>query len=273
LADDGFGQFVDLHFLLPGAFLAQGLQLGFAGGGLVVAEPLLGLLLGLALGLVLDAAAVLFLALARLFGEALGFGLLRGIVLREARGEAVFQRELGGQPHYGKVTLTVVPLARERGRDIHVPPDAKVWPKAWLEAVAEGLEDGLNAGALQGYPVQDVGVRVEELGRMECQSSAVGYRMAAAQALKNALREAGPVLLEPVMFLEIGVPDDFVGDVIGLLGSKGAKIENLFDRGGQKVVQALAPLRALFGFSTDLRSATQGRAGMVMRFERFDVLE
>ncbi|GFK94576.1 Elongation factor G [Fundidesulfovibrio magnetotacticus] len=194
-------------------------------------------------------------------------------VTREARGEAEFHRELGGQKHYGQVTLSVAPLAREKGREIHVPMDAKAWPKAWLDAVAEGLEDGLNAGALQGFPVLDVSVRVESLGRLEGESSAVGYRMAASQALKTALGAAGPALLEPIMELEIAVPDDFVGDVIGLLGSKGAKIENLFDRGGQKVVQALTPMRRLFGFSTELRSATQGRAGMVLRFSRFDLLE
>ena len=194
-------------------------------------------------------------------------------VTREARGEAEFHRELGGQMHYGKVVLTVAPLARERGREIHVPLDSKIWPKPWLDAVAEGLEDGLAAGALQGFPVQDVSVRVEELGRLEGQSSAVGYRMAAALALKNALRDSAPALLEPIMFLEIAVPGDFVGDVIGLLGMKGAKIENLFDRSEQKVVQALTPLRNLFGFSTELRSATQGRAGMVMKFARFDLLE
>jgi elongation factor G len=97
--------------------------------------------------------------------------------------------------------------------------------------------------------------------------------MAAHQALKNALADASPKLLEPIMFLEITVPDQFVGDVAGLLGARGAKIENMFDRSGQKIVQALAPLRRLFGFSTHLRSATQGRAGMVMKFSKFDVLE
>ncbi|MBI4807080.1 MAG: elongation factor G [Desulfovibrio sp.] len=194
-------------------------------------------------------------------------------VTREGRGEAEFARELGGQMHYGKVVLTVAPLPREKGREIHVPLDPKVWPKVWLDAVAEGLEDGLESGALEGFPVQDVSVRVEDMGRVEGQSSPAGYRMAAAQALKSALRNASPALLEPIMYLDISVPDDFVGDVIGLLGSKGAKIENLFDRAGQKIVQALTPLRRLFGFSTELRSATQGRAGMVMKFARFDLLE
>jgi len=194
-------------------------------------------------------------------------------VTREATGEAVFQRELGGQKHYGKVTLGVSPLPRGKGREIHVPLDPKVWPKAWLDAVAEGLEDGLASGAHSGFPVQDVSVRVLDMGRIDGESSAVGYRMAASQALKNALRDAHPALLEPIMLLEIGVPGDFVGDVISLLGTKGAKIENLFDRAGLKVVQALTPLSRLFGFSTELRSATQGRAGIVMKFERFDMMD
>lgn len=97
--------------------------------------------------------------------------------------------------------------------------------------------------------------------------------MASAMALKQALENGGPKLMEPIMWVEIGVPEDFVGDVVGLLGSKGAKIENMIDRSGQKVVQGLAPLASLFGFSTDLRSATQGRAGFVMKFSRFDVME
>ncbi len=194
-------------------------------------------------------------------------------VTRQASGEAEFQRELGGQAHYGKVLVTVTPLTRERGREVLVPLDPAQWPKAWLDAAAEGLEDALAAGPLGGYPVRDISVRVDALGRMDGQSTPVGYRMAAAQALKAAMRNAAPALLEPIMDLEIAVPGDFVGDVIGLLGSKNARIGNLFDRAGQKVVQALAPMSRLFGFSTELRSATQGRAGMVMRFARFDLLE
>jgi len=194
-------------------------------------------------------------------------------ITREARGEALFERELGGDMHYGRVTLSLTPLSRGSGRTINMSAlDPKTWPKAWLAAVSEGLEDALHSGVLQGAPMQDIAVAVEELGRSD-NSSAVGYRMAAAQALKNGLTKAQPALLEPIMLLEISVPNDFVGDVIALLGIKGAKIENLFDRAGQKIIQALTPLRALFGFSTDLRSATQGRAGLVMQFARFDLLD
>ena len=184
-----------------------------------------------------------------------------------------FHRELGEVMHYGGVRLSVEPLTRDSGRDVVLEVDGQTCPAAWLEAVVEGVSDGLQSGVIKGYPVQDVRVRVLDLARREGESSPAGYRMAAAMALKKALAGAQPLLLEPIMWVEIGVPDDFVGEVVGLLGAKGAKIENLFDRAGQKVIQALAPLSPLFGFSTDLRSATQGRAGLVMRFERFDRME
>lgn len=97
--------------------------------------------------------------------------------------------------------------------------------------------------------------------------------MASAIALKEALKDGDPKLMEPIMWVEVSVPEEFVGDVVGLLGSKGAKIENMIDRAGQKIVQGFAPLASLFGFTTELRSATQGRAAFIMKFNKFDVLE
>ncbi|WP_319466581.1 elongation factor G [uncultured Pseudodesulfovibrio sp.] len=188
-------------------------------------------------------------------------------------GQAEFNRELGDDVHFGSVRLTVEPMSRGEGRKISFEVDPEVWPAAWLEAVEDGISDGLQSGVVKGYPVQDVRVRVLELDRRDGESSPVGYRMASAMALKDALGKADSCLMEPIMWVEIGVPEDFVGEVVGLLGSKGAKIENMLDRSGQKVVQGLAPLGKLFGFSTELRSATQGRAGFVMKFSRFDVLE
>jgi len=188
-------------------------------------------------------------------------------------GQAEFNRELGDDVHFGSVRLSVEPMGRGEGRKISFEVDPEVWPAAWLEAVEDGISDGLQSGVVKGYPVQDVRVRVLELDRRDGESSPVGYRMASAMALKEALGQADSCLMEPIMWVEIGVPEDFVGEVVGLLGSKGAKIENMLDRSGQKVVQGLAPLGKLFGFSTELRSATQGRAGFVMKFSRFDVLE
>lgn len=187
--------------------------------------------------------------------------------------EGVFHRELGEDMHYGCVRLSVEPRTRDKGRDVVFEVDTTTWPTAWIDAVADGLNDGLQSGVIKGYPVQDVRVRVLELQRRDGESSPAGYRMAAAMALKKALEAAKPLLLEPIMWIEVNVPDDFVGEVIGLLGSKGAKIENLVDRGGVKTVQALAALASMFGFSTEVRSATQGRAGFVMKFARFDVLQ
>ncbi|MBN2140943.1 MAG: elongation factor G [Desulfovibrionaceae bacterium] len=183
-----------------------------------------------------------------------------------------FRRELGEVMHHGGVRLAVEPRERGKGRRVVFEFDTGSWPRDWVDAVEEGVSDGLQSGVLKGYPVQDVKVRILDLLRRENESSPAGYRMAAAMALKKALAGAGPRLLEPIMWIEVNAPQDFVGDVVGLLGSKGAKIENLIDRGGQKLVQALAPLSGLFGFSTELRSATQGRAGFVMKFARFDVL-
>lgn len=193
-------------------------------------------------------------------------------VTAKATGSGEFNRELGEEMHYGNVTVSVEPIDRGKGRSITFEVDAEAYPSAWLEAVEEGLSDGLQSGVVRGYPVQDVRVRVLNV-EQRSESSPVGYRMAAAMALKSALADAQPKLMEPIMWVEINVPEDFVGDVVGLLGSKGAKIENMKDRSGQKVVQGLAPLGSLFGFSTDLRSSTQGRAGFVMKFQRFDVME
>lgn len=192
-------------------------------------------------------------------------------IRRRAESEAEFDRLLGDKPHYGGVQVSVEPRERGAGNDVVFAFAHDGWPESVVAAVDDGLRDGLQSGVL-GWPVSDVLVRVLDMRGREKGATDVGMRMAAAMALKNALREADAVPLEPLMAVEITVPGEFVGEVVSLLGHKGAKIDNMFDRTGLKVVQGLAPLSRLFGFSTDLRSATQGRAGMTMRFERFDIL-
>ncbi|OIO01332.1 MAG: translation elongation factor G [Desulfovibrionaceae bacterium CG1_02_65_16] len=194
-------------------------------------------------------------------------------VRAQAEAQEEFQRELAEVPHYGAVRLAVEPLSRGSGRVVQFELDRALYPAAWTESVEEGVSDGLNCGVVGGYPVQDVRVRILDMPRREGESSAAGYRMAAAMTLKKALAAASPMLLEPIMWVEVSAPDAFVGEVVGLLGSKGAKIENIHDRGGAKLVQAFASLGQMFGFSTLLRSATQGRASFVMKFAKFDVLD
>jgi elongation factor G len=194
-------------------------------------------------------------------------------VTRSAEASEEFHRELGEVMHYGSVRLAIEPLPRGQGRAVLFEVDMDRTPAAWTEAVNEGLNDGLQCGVIGGYPVQDVKIRVLDMPRKEGESSPAGYRMAAAMTLRTLLAEASPMLLEPIMWLEVIAPDAFVGEVVGLLGAKGAKIENIIDRGSQKTVQAFAALRQMFGFSTSLRSGTQGRASFIMKFDRFDVLD
>ena len=188
---------------------------------------------------------------------------------RTASADGEFDRELGKETHIGAVSLTVSPLPRGTGNHVRLVFDASLLPAASREAVEQGVENALQSGPVSGYPMQDVAVDVTAMPRREG-STAAGYHMAAGIALRTAL-EAAVTTLEPLMFVEITAPEANLGPAISLFGTRGGRVENIIDRAGLKVVQGLAPLSKLFGFSTDLRSATQGRAGLVMRFERFDI--
>ena len=193
-------------------------------------------------------------------------------IANQASGEATFERELAKVMHFGAVQVAVTPRKRDEGSSVRWTTNVQGWPTAWVQAVEQGIADGLQSGVLKGYPVQDVLVEITHLERREGESSPVGYQMAAAQALKQALSEAHPLLLEPIMNIEMTVPEDFVGEVIGLFNSRGGRVGNMFDRSGAKVITGVAPMRQLFGFSTALRSASQGRAGFTIQFARFDAL-
>ncbi len=192
-------------------------------------------------------------------------------ISEKARGHGEYARDLGEEFHYGWVEVQLEPRPRSQGNRISMEVDYETWSQAWLDAVYEGVEDALQAGEMQGFPITDVHVRVKKLQSAKGADS-IGFRLAAVHAVKHAMSQAGPVLLEPIMSLEIHTPADFVGECINLLGAKSARVENMFDRGDQKIIHSLAPLRKMFGFSTDLRSATQGRAGFTMKFHSFDIM-
>jgi elongation factor G len=205
--------------------------------------------------------------------------VLRETIRKTANAQAEFDRELGKERHYGNVSVCVRPRARGSGNHIFfgsfLGEPSRVWPKVWstnlLDATRQGVADALQSGALTAYPVQDVEVEITGLAGREGVSSPPGYHMAAGQALRDALAVALPAALEPVMAVEISVPENYLGPVLSLFGTCGGKVEELFERAGRKIMQGLAPMRQLFGFSTSLRSVTQGRAGLVMKFEKFDV--
>lgn len=205
--------------------------------------------------------------------------VLRETVRREAEAEAVFDKELGKEHHQGAVALRVAPLPRHTGNQVTVgdflpadPQEArKILPPALLQAALDGVRDGLQSGELTGWPLVDVAVTLTNVERREGLTTIPGCHMAAGQALREALSKAAPVALEPVMRVEINVPEDFLGPAISLFTAAGGKVEDLEDHAGRKLLRGTAPLRRLFGFSTPLRSATQGRAGLMLAFDRFDL--
>ena len=196
----------------------------------------------------------------------------RETVARPGIADGLFERELGDQLHHGDLSLAVAPRERGAGNVIVFSPETEntALPRALRGAILQGVEDTLLSGPATGYPVQDVAVRITAVRRREGASTAPGFQMAAGLAVRQALEAARPLPLEPIMAVEISVPEDWLGSAIGLFGAHGGKVEALEERGGQKCVQGLAPLARLFGFSTELRSATQGRAGLMLRFARFD---
>ena len=204
--------------------------------------------------------------------------VLRETVSREAAAHAVFDREFGKERQQGDVALRVSPRARDAGNLVLVgdflPADErearKLLPPAFLEAALEGVRDGLQSGVATGWPVVDVEVVITGVTRTEGLTTVPGCRMAASQALREALSEARPLVLEPIMKTEITVPEEFLGAAIGLFTTAAGKVEDVEDQAGRKLLRGTAPLRRLFGFSTSLRSATQGRAGLTLSFDRFD---
>ena len=201
----------------------------------------------------------------------------RETVRKSGSATGEFDRELGGQRHSGRVAVSVAPTAREGGTSIdfsQLGTASDTRTRQLREALEQGLADALQSGPL-GYAVQDVAVSVlpneNEDPAQTAAYSAPGMRMAAAMAVKDALRSASPALLEPVMRVEITVPEPLVGAAVSLLNMRGGRVEAICDEAGRKQVVALAPMRVLFGFSTALRSATQGRAGMMLSFDRFDL--
>lgn len=205
--------------------------------------------------------------------------VLRETINSEASAAVNFDKELGKERHQGEVELLVSPGSRGSGNEIttgdFLPEDSaearKLLPLPLLQAVLEGAEDALQNG-VQGWPMVDVKVLITNVKRTEGLTTLPGLRMAASTALREALIKAAPLTLEPIMKVEITCPEDFLGATINLFNQTGGRVENLTDAAGQKKIEGIAPLRQMFGFSTKLRSATQGRAGFMISFLKFDTI-
>ncbi|MBW2620694.1 MAG: elongation factor G, partial [Deltaproteobacteria bacterium] len=194
----------------------------------------------------------------------------RESIEKEGNGSAVFDREIAGQRHFAKVTLKLIPLDRGSQNRFSSEIGEEIIPDIFIPAIEKGVMESLESGALMGYPVVDVkailtgGLFKESLG------TELAYTVSGSMACKTALAHGKPFLLDPIMNVEIFVPEDFMGDVIGDLNSRNGKVESIDHKVEAVVIKAIVPLSRMFGYSTSLRSATQGRGTFTMQFSHFD---
>jgi elongation factor G len=187
-----------------------------------------------------------------------------------AEASVVFDKEISGQRQYGEVTLRLAPLPRGEGlRFVSRVSETQI-PTEFVPAVEKGVRESLESGTLMGYPVVDVEARLVGGGFRESVGTELAFRVAASMACKEALNKGNPFLLDPIMAVEVFVPEDFMGEVIGDLNARNGKIEAIDTQRGLQVLRATVPLSEMFGYSTALRSATQGRGTFTMRFSHFD---
>ena len=183
--------------------------------------------------------------------------------------EGKFIKQSGGKGQYGHVWLKMEPNEAGKGYEFVDAIKGGSVPREYIPAVNKGLVDTLPNGVLAGFPVVDVKVTLFDGSYHEVDSSENAFKMAASIAFKDGMRKASPVLLEPMMAVEVETPPDFMGNVVGDLSSRRGMIQGMEDVAGLKVVKAEVPLAEMFGYSTALRSATQGRATYTMEFKHY----
>jgi elongation factor G len=194
----------------------------------------------------------------------------REVITSPAKGEAVFEREITGKAHYAKVAIRLLPLERGQGVTFTSNVTPEQIPEQYVTAIETGIRESLEGGFLKGYPLVDVGIVLEGGGFEEGRSSELSFSVCASMACKNALNIAALALLEPIMSVEVFVPDNYMGDVISDLNGRGGKVESINPKAGIQVIKAVVPLSKMFGYSTAIRSATQGRGTFTMQFSAFD---
>jgi elongation factor G len=184
--------------------------------------------------------------------------------------EEKYVRQTGGKGQYGHVVITAEPTGPGGGYEFVDKISGGVIPKEYIPSVDAGIQGALTAGVLAGYPTVDVRVTLTYGSYHDVDSSEMAFKIAGSLAIKKALRAASPVLLEPVMEVTVTVPDDFLGGVTGDLASRRGRMEGMEQQGNSHVVKAQVPLADMFGYSTDLRSRTQGRATYTMQFHSYN---
>src|SRR5437868_1599778 len=189
---------------------------------------------------------------------------------RPADGEGRYIRQTGGRGQYGHAKIHLYPAEPGTGYVFENEIVGGTIPKEFIKPIDEGIKEALTRGILAGYPVDDVKIELYDGSFHDVDSSEMAFKIAGSMAFKDAAKKAKPVLLEPVMRVEVVVPKDYMGDVMGNLASRRGQIQSQEDRGGTQIISARVPLSEMFGYATDLRSRTQGRATYSMHFDRYE---
>jgi elongation factor G len=198
------------------------------------------------------------------------------VAYRETAGKIVngvdmkFARQSGGRGQYGHVVINVLPQEPGAGYEFKSKIVGGSIPKEYVPSVDKGIQEAITSGVLAGFPVVDVKVELIDGSYHEVDSSEMAFKIAGSMAIKEGLRKSSPVLLEPMMDVEVVTPEDFMGDVIGDLNRRRGHIDKMEPRGNAQVIRAKVPLSEMFGYSTDLRSKTQGRAVYSMQFKAYE---
>jgi len=194
----------------------------------------------------------------------------RETIRKSVKAEGKFVRQSGGRGQYGHVWLEVEPLEPGSGYEFVNKIVGGVVPKEYIQPVDNGIKEAMESGILGGYPVVDIRATLVDGSYHEVDSSEMAFKIAGSMALKEALRKADPVLLEPVMKVEVTVPEEYMGDVIGDINSRRGRIEGMEAQAGAQIIRAMVPLAEMFGYATDLRSRTQGRGVYVMQLSHYE---
>jgi elongation factor G len=189
---------------------------------------------------------------------------------RPADGEGRYIRQTGGRGQYGHAKIHLYPAEPGSGYVFENEIVGGAIPKEFIKPIDQGIKEALTRGILAGYPVDDVRIELYDGSFHDVDSSEMAFKIAGSMAFQDAAKKAKPVLLEPVMRVEVVVPKDYMGDVMGDLASRRGRIQSQEDRGGTQIIKARVPLSEMFGYATDLRSRTQGRATYSMHFDRYE---
>jgi elongation factor G len=187
-----------------------------------------------------------------------------------AEGHGRFVRQTGGRGQFGEARIRLLPLPPGTGYQFENDIVGGAIPKEYIKPIDQGIQEALTRGILAGYPIDDVRIELYDGSFHEVDSSEMAFKIAGSMAFQDAAKKAKPVLMEPIMRVEVVCPKDYLGDVMGNLASRRGRIQSQENRGGTEIISARVPLSDMFGYATDLRSRTQGRATYSMHFDRYE---